>query len=81
DKGRCFISVSDVHKHEMVSVAQGLYQLGFELVATRGTAAAIKAGGIPVIIVNKVSEGRPNLVDRIKNNEIQLVINIPSGRT
>jgi carbamoyl-phosphate synthase large subunit len=78
--GRIFVSVSDIHKHEMVSVAQSLYQLGFELVATRGTAAAIAAGGIPVIVVNKVSEGRPNLVDRIKNGEIQLVVNIPSGR-
>jgi carbamoyl-phosphate synthase large subunit len=79
--GRIFISVSDLHKDEIVTVAQGLYQLGFELVATRGTAVAIKSGGIPVIVVNKVSEGRPNLVDRIKNGEIQLVINIPSGRT
>jgi carbamoyl-phosphate synthase large subunit len=58
-----------------------LYQLGFELVATRGTASAIRSGGIPVIIVNKVSEGRPNLVDRIKNGEINLVINLPSSRT
>jgi carbamoyl-phosphate synthase large subunit len=79
--GRTFISVSDVHKQDVVQVAQELYQLGFELVATRGTAAAIKSGGIPVMVVNKVSEGRPNLIDRIKNNEIQLVINIPSGRT
>jgi carbamoyl-phosphate synthase large subunit len=80
-KGRIFISVSDIHKQEVVQVAQSLYQLGFELVATRGTAAAIKSGGIPVVVVNKVSEGRPNLVDRIKNGEIQLVLNIPSGRT
>ncbi|HEY9784406.1 MAG TPA: carbamoyl-phosphate synthase large subunit [Candidatus Obscuribacterales bacterium] len=79
--GRIFISVSDLHKQEVVSVAQSLYQLGFELVCTRGTAAALKAGGIPAMVVNKVSEGRPNLVDRIKNGEIQLVINIPSGRT
>jgi carbamoyl-phosphate synthase large subunit len=79
-KGRIFISVSDVHKQGVVPIAQSLYQLGFELVATRGTAAAIRSGGIPVNVVNKVSEGRPNLVDRIKNNEIQLVLNIPSGR-
>jgi carbamoyl-phosphate synthase large subunit len=79
--GRTFLSVSDIHKHEVVPVAQSLYQLGFELVATRGTAAAISSGGIPVIVINKVSEGRPNLIDRIKNGEIQLVINIPSGRT
>ncbi len=81
ERGRIFISVSDLHKQDVVSIAQGLYQLGFQLVATRGTASAIESGGIPVIIVNKVSEGRPNLIDRIKNNEIQLVINIPSGRT
>ncbi len=80
-KGRIFVSVSDIHKQEVVLIAQSLYQLGFELVATRGTAAAIKSAGVPAIVVNKVSEGRPNLVDRIKNGEIQLVINIPSGRT
>jgi len=80
-QGRVFISVSDVHKQDIVPVAQSLYQLGFELVATRGTATAITAGGIPAIVVNKFSEGRPNVVDRIKNAEIQLVINIPSGRT
>ncbi len=79
--GRIFISVSDWFKDEVVPVAQSLYQLGFELVATRGTAAAIRSAGIPVIVVNKVSEGRPNLVDRIKNGEIHLVINIPSSRT
>lgn len=81
-RGRIFISVSDVCKHDVVPIAQKLYQLGFELVATRGTAATIFAAGIPVAIVNKVSEGRPNLVDRIKNGEIQLVVNVPStGRT
>ncbi len=80
-KGRVFISVSDAYKQDIVPVAQSLYQLGLELVATRGTASAIKSGGIPVAVVNKVSEGRPNLVDRIKNGEIQLVVNIPSGRT
>src|SRR4030095_7513040 len=79
--GRVFISVSDAYKQDVVPIAQGLYQLGFELVATRGTAGAIAAGGIPVVTVNKLSEGRPNLVDRIKNGEVQLVINLPSGRT
>jgi carbamoyl-phosphate synthase large subunit len=79
--GRIFVSVSDAYKHEVVPIAQRLYQLGFELVATRGTAQTILAGGIPVTTVNKVSEGRPNLVDRVKNGDIQLVLNIPSGRT
>jgi carbamoyl-phosphate synthase large subunit len=50
-QGRIFISVSDMHKNEIVGVAQSLYQLGFELVATRGTASAIRSGGIPVIMV------------------------------
>lgn len=81
-RGRVFLSVSDTWKHDVVHVAQSLYQLGFELVATRGTAAVMTAAGIPVATVNKVSEGRPNLVDRIKNGEIQLVINVPyTGRT
>ncbi|MFA7339604.1 MAG: carbamoyl-phosphate synthase large subunit [Candidatus Obscuribacterales bacterium] len=80
-KGRIFISVSDHHKQESVAVAQNLYQLGFELIATRGTAQVLKAAGIPSMVTNKVSEGRPNLIDRIKNGEIQLVLNIPSGRT
>jgi len=80
-KGRIFISVSDSHKQEVVPIAQNLYQLGFELIATRGTAQVIKAAGIPTLVTNKVSEGRPNLVDRIKNGELKLVINIPSGRT
>lgn len=80
-KGRVFLSVSDAYKREVVPVAQSLYQLGFEIVATRGTASTVLAGGIPASVVNKVSEGRPNLVDRIKNNEINLVINIPSGRS
>lgn len=78
-KGRVFLSVSDAYKKEVIPVAQNLYQLGFEIVATRGTASTVLAAGIPAKIVNKVSEGRPNLVDRIKNSEINLVINIPSG--
>ncbi len=78
-KGRVFLSVSDTYKKEVVPVAQSLYQLGFEIVATRGTASTVLAGGIPASVVNKVSEGRPNLVDRIKNKEINLLINIPSG--
>jgi carbamoyl-phosphate synthase large subunit len=78
--GRIFISVSDTYKQDVVPIAQSLYQMGFELVATKGTAAAIANAGIPVMQVKKISEGRPNLIDRIKNGEIQIVINIPSGR-
>lgn len=80
-KGSVFVSVTDQYKHDIVPIAQNLYQLGFQLIATRGTAATLERAGIPVKITNKVSEGRPNLVDQIKNGEINLCINIPSGRT
>ena len=56
-------------------MARGLHELGFKLVATKGTAAAIAAAGIPVTAVNKVQEGRPHVVDMMKNGEIALVIN------
>ncbi|MBZ0186141.1 MAG: carbamoyl-phosphate synthase large subunit, partial [Candidatus Obscuribacterales bacterium] len=80
-KGAVFISVTDKYKQEIVPIAQSLYQLGFKLIGTRGTAATISSAGIPIQLTNKVSEGRPNLVDQIKNTQIQLCINIPSGRT
>ena len=54
--------------------------MGFELVATKGTAAAIEAAGVPVKVVNKVTEGRPHIVDMIKNNEIVMVINTVEER-
>ncbi len=79
--GTVFISVTDKYKEEIVSLAQTLYTLGFKLIATRGTAQVISSAGIPVQNTNKVSEGRPNLVDQIKNGNVQLVINIPSGRS
>ncbi len=78
--GTVFISVSDLYKEEIVPIALNLYQLGFELIATRGTANNIINGGIPVTPVNKIFEGRPNLIDRIKNSEVHLVIKIPSGK-
>jgi len=80
-KGSVFVSVTDQYKQEIVPIAQSLYQLGFQLIATRGTASTLDRAGIPVKLTNKVSEGRPNLVDQIKNGEIHLCINIPSGRT
>ena len=58
-----------------MEVARALTDLGFRLVATRGTASAIEAAGLPVKVINKVTEGRPHIVDMIKNNEICLVIN------
>ena len=56
-------------------MARELHELGFALAATRGTAAAIAAAGLPVTAVNKVTEGRPHIVDMIKNNEMSLIIN------
>jgi len=73
--GAVFISVRPSDKQEVGEVARALHELGFTLVATRGTAAAIEAAGLPVKIVNKVVEGRPHIVDMIKNNDISLVIN------
>jgi carbamoyl-phosphate synthase large subunit len=73
--GRAFISVRDADKRAVLEIARGLHQLGFALVATRGTAAALAAGGLPVATVNKVAEGRPHVVDMIKNGEIDLIVN------
>jgi carbamoyl-phosphate synthase large subunit len=73
--GKVFLSVKASDKPCAVQVAQDLVQLGFSVVATKGTAAAIAAAGIPVTTVNKVVEGRPHVVDMIKNDEIALVIN------
>jgi carbamoyl-phosphate synthase large subunit len=63
-----------------VDIARQLVALGFELVATKGTAAAIEAAGVPVQVVNKVTEGRPHIVDMIKNDEIVMVINTVEER-
>ncbi|WP_374481731.1 carbamoyl-phosphate synthase large subunit [Zoogloea sp.] len=73
--GRAFISVKHTDRPKAVEVARELIDLGFSVVATRGTAAAISAAGLAVSAVNKVNEGRPHIVDMIKNNEISLVIN------
>ncbi len=73
--GAVFISVKQSDKPVAVEVAKELHDLGFALVATRGTASAIEAAGLPVTVVNKVNEGRPHVVDMIKNEEIVLVIN------
>jgi carbamoyl-phosphate synthase large subunit len=80
-KGRIFISVSDAHKKEAVAVARQFVDLGFELVATSGTAAVLEKAGLKVQRTLKLLEGRPNVIDLLKNKEIQLVINTPSGAT
>jgi carbamoyl-phosphate synthase large subunit len=75
ESGSVFISVRNDDKPRAVKLAGALKALGFSLVATRGTAAAIAAAGLPVSEVNKVQEGRPHIVDMLKNGEIALVIN------
>ncbi len=72
--GTVFISVRDEDKPRAIVVASELLDKGYSLVATRGTAAALAKAGIPCKVVNKVSEGRPSVIDKIKNHEIQLVI-------
>ncbi|HEX6006166.1 MAG TPA: carbamoyl-phosphate synthase large subunit [Burkholderiales bacterium] len=73
--GKVFISVRDADKPRTVDIARSLAKLGFTLLATRGTAAALGAAGLNVTPVNKVAEGRPHIVDMIKNGEIALIVN------
>jgi carbamoyl-phosphate synthase large subunit len=79
--GKVFISVSDAHKEEVAEVAKQFTDLGFEVVATSGTAAVLEKAGLKVQRTLKLLEGRPNVIDLLKNKEIQLVINTPSGAT
>ena len=78
-EGRVFISVNDHDKPGVTPIARDLEKLGFTLIATRGTAAALRAAGIKVETVFKVNEGRPNIVDRIKSADIDLIVNTPLG--
>jgi carbamoyl-phosphate synthase large subunit len=78
--GKVFLTVKNNDKPRAVEIARELVAMGFELVATRGTAAAISAAGVPVQMVNKVTEGRPHIVDAIKNGDIALVINTVEER-
>lgn len=78
--GRAFISVRKEDYQKVVEIAQDLHQLGFELVATKGTAAALTAHGLTVSSVNKVAEGRPHIVDMIKNNDISFIVNVTEDK-
>jgi len=80
ESGTVFVSVRDRDKDAMVELGRRLRAQGFELAATRGTAAALEAAGIAVTIVKKVHEGRPHIVDMIKNGEIAMLINTTEGR-
>ncbi|NND67756.1 MAG: carbamoyl phosphate synthase large subunit, partial [Halioglobus sp.] len=80
DSGTALISVRDADKAGVVEVARDLVELGFDIVATAGTARAIEAAGITVRRVNKVLEGRPHILDLILNNEADIIINTTEGR-
>ena len=79
-EGKVFLTVKNSDKPRAVKIARELVALGFELFATKGTAAAIAAEGVAVKAINKVTEGRPHIVDMIKNNEVALVINTVEER-
>src|SRR5580704_15472408 len=78
--GCIFLSVSDHDKRHFAPLAKELHALGFRLVATRGTVAALEAAGVPAEPVYKVNEGRPNIVDLVKTGKVDMVINTPLGR-
>jgi carbamoyl-phosphate synthase large subunit len=79
-KGSIFISVGDHDKRHCGPLAKELHALGFRLIATRGTAAALEAAGVPADPVYKVNEGRPNIVDLVKTGKVDMIINTPLGR-
>ena len=79
-RGQVFISVKNSDKRAILAEARELARLGYELLATEGTWRVLKSGGVPVERVNKLHEGRPHIVDRIKNREIDLVLNTPLGK-
>jgi carbamoyl-phosphate synthase large subunit len=77
--GTVFITVTDSDKPGAVAIASQLYDLGFKIIATRGTAQAIQGMGIPVEVINKIGEGSPHVVDWIDNGDVDLVVNTPTG--
>ncbi|MDI1362035.1 carbamoyl-phosphate synthase large subunit [Methylotenera sp.] len=78
--GRAFISVRKEDYNKVVEIAHALHDLGFELVATKGTATALTANGLKVASVNKVAEGRPHIVDMIKNGDISFIVNVTEDK-
>ena len=80
ESGRIFVSVTDRHKERVVEVARQLKELGFVIISTSGTAKRLQEAGIEVESVKKIIEGHPNLIDHMKNEDIDLIINTPSGK-
>jgi carbamoyl-phosphate synthase large subunit len=79
-KGRVFLSVRDADKGQLPEIAQGLVELGFALVATQGSAKVIREAGMNVQLVKKVQEGRPHIVDMLKNREVDFIVNTTEGK-
>ncbi len=80
-EGAVFLSVNDHDKQNVVATARGFVDLGFSIVATAGTADVLQRNGIDATTIYKVNEGRPNVVDYIKNGEIDIIVNTPLGKT
>jgi carbamoyl-phosphate synthase large subunit len=78
--GTAFVSVNNKDKTSLLPIARDLADLGFRLIATRGTAAYLRAYGLRVEVVYKVNEGRPNIADEIVNRKVDIVVNTPLGR-
>jgi carbamoyl-phosphate synthase large subunit len=78
--GTVFVSVADQDKDAFAPIARGFVEMGYRLIATRGTAKVLRSHGVAVEDVPKIAEGRPNLIDKMKNKEVALIINTPSGR-
>jgi len=79
-EGTVFVSVADRDKQDVIPVARALAQMQYRLISTRGTAKVLRTTGIPVEEIPKLQEGRPNLIDLMKNGQVALVINTPSGK-
>jgi carbamoyl-phosphate synthase large subunit len=80
NSGNVFISMSSMHKDSVIVLAKQIRELGFNILATSGTAARIEEAGVSVTRVKKIAEGNPNLLDYLKNGEVQLILNTPSGK-
>ncbi|MEM6979171.1 MAG: carbamoyl phosphate synthase large subunit, partial [Planctomycetota bacterium] len=80
DSGKVFLSLQPRHKDAAAKLGADIQSLGFELLATAGTAAKLEEAGVPVTRVKKIAEGHPNLIDYLKNDDVQLILNTPSGK-
>jgi len=80
ESGSVFVSVADKDKAEIVPIARQFAEMGYNLLATRGTARVLRDAGVPVTEIPKIQEGRPNLIDRMKNGEVAMILNTPTGR-